>query len=60
MIVDTKAQLSDFKLGEKLFHFMSYDIFKIVNKKSWIRETPTLSTDADSRIDTNLKRLRDL
>ena len=29
-------------------------------KKSHIRETPTLSTDADSRTDTNLKRLRDL
>ena len=30
------------------------------NKKSRIRETPTLSTDADRRTDTNLKRLRDL
>ena len=29
-------------------------------KKSRIRETPTLSTDADSRTDTNMKRLRDL
>ena len=29
-------------------------------EKSRIRETPTLSTDADSRTDTNLKRLRDL
>ena len=29
-------------------------------KKSRIRETPTLSTDADSRTDTNLKRLSDL
>ena len=29
-------------------------------KKSRIRGTPTLSTDADSRTDTNLKRLRDL
>ena len=29
-------------------------------EKSTIRETPTLSTDADSRTDTNLKRLRDL
>ena len=29
-------------------------------KKSRIRETPTLSTDADSRTDTNLKRSRDL
>ena len=27
------------------------------NKKSRIRETPTLSTDADSRTNTNLKRL---
>ena len=29
-------------------------------KKSRIRETPTLSTDAVSRTDTNFKRLRDL
>ena len=29
-------------------------------KKSRIRETPTLSTDADSRTDTILERLRDL
>ena len=29
-------------------------------KKSRIRETPTLSTDAGRRTDTNLKRLRDL
>ena len=31
----------------------------IHKKKSRIRETPTLSTDADSMTDTNLKRLRD-
>ena len=30
-----------------------------VKKKSRIRETPTLSTDADSRTDTNLKRVID-
>ena len=35
-------------------------IINIRLKKSRIRETPTLSTDADSRTDTNLKRLRDL
>ena len=29
-------------------------------KKSRIRETPTLSTAADNRTDTNLKRLHDL
>ena len=29
-------------------------------KKSRIRETPTLSTDADIRTNTNLKRLHDL
>ena len=33
---------------------------KTVKKKSRIRETPTLSTDADSRTDTNLKRLHEL
>ena len=33
--------------------------FMFLEKKSRIRETPTLSTDADSRTDTNLKRLRD-
>ena len=32
----------------------------VFNLKSRIRETPTLSTDADSRTDTNLKRSRDL
>ena len=32
----------------------------IKKEKSRIRETPTLSTDADSRTDTNMKRLRDL
>ena len=32
----------------------------LIKKKSRIRETPTLSSDADSRTDTNLKRLRDL
>ena len=31
-----------------------------LKKKSRIRETPTLSNDADSRTDTNLKRLHDL
>ena len=31
-----------------------------MKKKSRIRETPTLSTDADFRTDTNLKSLRDL
>ena len=30
------------------------------NKKSRIRETPTLSIDADSRTDTILERLRNL
>ena len=30
------------------------------SKKSRIRETPTLSTDADSRTNSNLKRLRDV
>ena len=31
-----------------------------LTKKYRIRETPTLSTDADRRTDTNLKRLSDL
>ena len=33
VIDNTKAQLSDFKLGQKLFQFLRYDIFKIVKKK---------------------------
>ena len=33
MIADTKAQLSDFQLGKKLFLFMSDEILKIVNQK---------------------------
>ena len=36
------------------------DPLKQKEKKSRIRETPTLSTDADSRTDTNLKGLHDL
>ena len=38
---------------------MHHGMIKRKEKKSRIRETPTLSTDADSRTDTNLKRLRD-
>ena len=34
--------------------------FKVIDKKSRIRETKNLSTDADSRTDTVLERLRDL
>ena len=33
VIAHTKAQLSDFKLGQKLSQLMSYDIFQIVNPK---------------------------
>ena len=33
VIADTKAQHSDFKLGKKLFKFLSYEILKIVNQK---------------------------
>ena len=36
------------------------NMIKKKKKKSRIRETPTLSTDADSRTDTLLERLRDL
>ena len=32
----------------------------LLNKKSCIRETKNLSTDADSKTDTILERLRDL
>ena len=35
---------------------MYMDTYK---KKSRIRETPTLSTEGDSRTNTNLKRLRE-
>ena len=35
-------------------------MFDIPKNKSRIRETPTLSSNADSRTYTNLKRLRDL
>ena len=40
----------------------SKDIWNLYKwkEKSRIRETPSLSTDADSRTDTNLKRKRDL
>ena len=44
--------------GKALDAFFEVNILKAY-KKSRIRETPTLSTDADSRTDTNLKRLHD-
>ena len=43
-----------------IFYTTITNTFDFSSKKSRIRETPTLSTDADSRTDTNLKRLRDL
>ena len=44
------------------FYLLLYNSFFVENnrKKSRIRETPTLSLVADSRTDTNLKRLCDL
>ena len=33
VIADTKAQISDSKLGKKLFQFGSYEILKIVHQK---------------------------
>jgi hypothetical protein len=44
----------------KLFLEWAFVVVDIQYKKSRIRETPTLSTDAHSRTDTNLKRLHDL
>ena len=38
----------------------NFKLFLSLNKKSGIRETPTLSTDVDSRTDKILERLRDL
>ena len=65
-----QAVLTKIIIGYQIFHsfFLSHFFFHIVifikkkrrRKKSRIRETPTLSTDAESRTDTNLKRLRDL
>ena len=43
-----------------LMEYFRYWIFEVAHKKSRVRETPTLSTNADSRTNTNLKRLRDL
>ena len=67
-----QARLED-KATERLSHCLKKWIFKTISppsppglllpgcfKKSCIRETPTLSTDADRRTDTNFKRLRDL
>ena len=34
VIADTKAQISDFKLGQTLFQFMSYDILKLSTRKA--------------------------
>ena len=36
------------------------NLFELIVEKSRIQETPTLSTDADSRTDTILERLRDI
>ena len=47
-------------VGCKKYIFFNKDIVELYLKKPRIRETPTLSTDADSRTNTNLKRLRDL
>ena len=44
----------------EVYYFLYIYFFLLIYKKSRIRETPTLSTNADSRTDTNLKRLRDL
>ena len=41
-------------------HICHYCLFTKKVVKSRIRETPTLSTDADSKTDTILERLRDL
>ena len=40
--------------------FYGYTLAVAIGEKSRIRETPTLSTDADSMTDTILERLRDL
>ena len=42
-----------------LKYFINNQRKLMFKQKSRMRETPTLSTDADSRTDTNLKRLRD-
>ena len=48
-------------IGDKIKSFTDISNMKRKEEeKSRIRETPTLSTDADSRTNTNLKKLRDL
>ena len=53
-------------LKKKTFSFLQISwqdtasVFKTVIKNSHIRETPTLSTDVDSRTNTILERLRHL
>ena len=48
-------------IGDKIKSFTYISNMKRKEEeKSRIRETPTLSTDAYSRTDTNLKKLRDL
>ena len=59
------TQIGYFSLKKKPFVFFTkkkklYSSVYSVVKKSCIRETPTLPTNADSRTDTNWKRLRDL
>ena len=43
-----------------VFFVVIFVLVALSNKKTRTRETPTLSTDADSRADTILEGLRDL
>ena len=56
------VQIIDFFILKENFKLslLTFNDVILKKKKSRIRETPTLSTDADSRTITNLKRLRNL
>ena len=59
--IDTKKiyQIKSYTIKNQMFTLQNLSIPLRLKKKFWIRETPTLLTDADSRTNTNLKRLRD-
>ena len=59
-IWELKEKLNRTEKNLKELKLSKLSCLRHIKKKSRIRETPTLLTDADSRTDANLKRLRDL
>ena len=58
LIYNNEVWVSKIPIKLNLSDWVSQYLIRVRRKKSRIRETPTLSTDADRRTDTILKRLR--